>query len=96
MRGPVRAPVGQGAAEEDEAGRAVALSWVGLEELQHELVGAVAAAGEGVADLHGQVEVAEGEGVRCAEGPLQSLRRGPGASPGAAARGSGARRVLGA
>lgn len=73
---------GRGASEEDEAGRAVALSRVGLEELQHELVGAVAAAGEGVADLHGQVEVSEGESVWYAEGALQSLRRGLRADPG--------------
>lgn len=91
---------GRGASEEDEAGRAVALSRVGLEELQHELVGAVAAAGEGVADLHGQVEVSEGESVWYAEGagcrprPSQRgpARLPPRPSPGGSRRHDPARR----
>ncbi|MFD6660670.1 hypothetical protein ACFWEB_36670 [Streptomyces parvus] len=57
----------------------MALSGVRLQELKHLLVGAAAGTSEGVADLYGQVQIAQGQGVSCAEGALQVLGSGPGA-----------------
>lgn len=80
VRCSVVAPVGKSPAEQDEPGGAVALSGVRLQELEHLFVGAAGIPGEGVADLYGQVQVAEGEGVGCAEGALQGFGGGPGAA----------------
>ena len=83
VRGPVGPPVGQPAAEQDESGGSVALPGVRLQQLKHLFVGAAPGAGEGVADLYGQVKITEGQGVgaprvRCSvsaavQGPMPGM-----------------------
>ena len=56
-----------GSAEPEQADHPAALAAVGLEQLQHPFVGAPRLAGEGVADVVLEVEVADGDGVGIAD-----------------------------
>src|SRR3954451_4574716 len=59
-----------------------ALAPVGLQQLQHPLIGAAAFAGKRPGDHARDVEVPHADGVRIAERPDAHLRRGPRADPG--------------